>query len=76
MPGHVAPVEEGPRYLVQVEVRAADTRRGDADDHVIGLTDPRVGNRLHAHVVLALVGECPHDAPPRTPPVFTRVSSG
>jgi hypothetical protein len=42
----VALVDEGAEHLVEVQVRAADARRGDAHDRVGRLLDPRIRNRV------------------------------
>src|ERR1044072_7844388 len=45
----VALAHEGAEYLVQVQVGAADTAGGDADDRVAGPFDARVGHGVHRH---------------------------
>ena len=52
MPGNVV--------IVEMQVRAADRGRGDADDGVARIDDLRIRHRLDAHVVLALPGQCAH----------------
>jgi hypothetical protein len=57
----VAGVDERAQHLVEVQVRAAQAGGRDADDRVGGLFDRRIGNRVDAHVVGPVPGECLHD---------------
>jgi len=69
----VALAEVGREHLVEVEIRATQARRGDADDRIGGLLDAWIGDGVDADVAPAVEGERPHlsDAPI----VVSRVSS-
>ena len=54
VPEDVTLVEEGAERLVEVEVGAADGRRGDAHDGVGGLFDGGIRYGVHAHIPLAV----------------------
>jgi hypothetical protein len=56
----VALVDEHPQHLVEVQVRAADRGRGDADDRVGRVLDRRIGDLVDADVAFAVEGECLH----------------
>src|SRR4029079_9546523 len=58
----VALLEECAEHLVQVQVRAADAARGDADDRVGVLLDRRVGDGVPPHVSPAVPCQCLHRA--------------
>ena len=53
--------------VVEVEVGAADRRRGDLDDGVAAVQDLRVRHVLDLDGALALPADRPHRAPPRDP---------
>ena len=57
---HVTGVEKRPHHLVEVQVRAAQAGRGDADDRVGRLLDGRVGDVVDADVAPAMPGQCLH----------------
>jgi hypothetical protein len=50
--------------VVEMEVRAADRRRGDLHDGVAGVQDLGVGNRLDPHVGFAVPADCSHGVSP------------
>jgi hypothetical protein len=54
---HVALAEERSEHLVQMQVRAAQPARGDADHGVGGLLDRGIGDVVDAHVALAVPGQ-------------------
>ena len=56
----VALVDEGAEHLVEVQIGAADAGRGDANDRVRRLLDPRIGNGVDAHVALSMPGDSFH----------------
>ena len=56
----VAGEHAGDHPVVEVQVRAADRRRGHLDDGVAGVDDLGVGHGLDADVVLAVPGEGAH----------------
>ncbi len=56
----VAGVDERAEDLVEVQVRAADAGRGDADDRVGRLLDRRVVDGVDADVVRSVPGHCLH----------------
>ena len=60
----VALGHERPEHLVDVQVGAAQARRGDADDRVRRLLDRRVGNLLDPDVPLAVPCHCAHPGRP------------
>src|SRR5690606_29175301 len=60
VPEDVPAIEERTQQLVQVQVRAADRGRGDADDRITGLLDHRVLDLVDPDVALSLPGECFH----------------
>jgi hypothetical protein len=79
----VALVDERSEHLVEVQVRAADGRRGDAHDRIGRLLDRRVGHGVDPNVPLAVVGQrlhrsplAPWAAPSRCPPTGTRPGKG
>src|SRR6185369_6091606 len=55
--------------VVEVEVRAADRGRGDADDGVAPVQDRRVGDVFYPDVVFTVPTECFHDRSPGLPGV-------
>jgi hypothetical protein len=57
----VALFEEGSEDLVEMQVRAAQAARRDADDRVSGLFDRRIGDRVNADVAPSMPRECLHD---------------
>ena len=56
----VALVDERAEHLVEMQVRAADARAGDADDRVGRLLDGGVRHVVDPDVPLAVVGDCLH----------------
>jgi hypothetical protein len=56
----VALVDERPEYLVEMQVRAADSRRRDAHDRVGRLLNRRVWHVVHPYVTLAVPCQCFH----------------
>ncbi len=46
---------------IQVQVRAADSRRGNLEQHVIGFLNEGVGNGFHSHLVGAVISQCTHE---------------
>lgn len=56
----VARCHERCEHLVQVQIGAAQACRGDADDRVGRLLDPRIGHVLHPYVPLSLPGHSLH----------------
>src|SRR5699024_1599434 len=46
--------------FVHVQVRTADRRRGDADDHIRGIDDPRIVDLLAGGSPRPAVGDCLH----------------
>ncbi|MNR43912.1 hypothetical protein D3C85_1625830 [compost metagenome] len=57
-----------PGYLaaIQMQVGPADGGCGDAQEDIVVLQQYRVWNRLHPHVVLAVIRQCFHlDIPNR-----------
>src|SRR5919201_4360230 len=56
----VAVLHAGRLAAVEVEVGAADRRRGDADDRVDRLLDPRVGDVLDAELLGPVPDDCLH----------------
>src|SRR3954454_23023713 len=59
----VALLHEGAEDLVEVQVRAADGGRRDADDRVVGLLDLGVRDIVDADVALAVPGDSFHRVP-------------
>jgi hypothetical protein len=64
VPEDVAPVEEGPEHVVQVQVRTADRGRGYPHDRVGGLFDLRVGDLFDADVLGGVPHHGLHDLAP------------
>ena len=62
VPEHVAGRQVRSEHPVQVQVRAADRGRGDRDDRVVRLLDPRVGHVGDPYVQVALPCQCPHES--------------
>jgi hypothetical protein len=60
VPEHIAGVQERSEHLVQMEVRAAQPGRGDADHRVVRLLDLWVRHGVDADVTLAMPGQCLH----------------
>jgi hypothetical protein len=56
----VAPVDERPEQLIQVQVGAADRGRGDLHDCVGRCLDARVGYLVDTQLASALPGQCLH----------------
>src|SRR5699024_8607982 len=46
--------------FVHVQVRTADRRRGDADDHIRGIDDPRIVDLLDGDFAWPFVDDCLH----------------
>ncbi len=67
VPDDVALLEPHSQYSVEMQVRAADRRRGDSDYRVRGLLEPRIGDRVHPYVFLAVPCYRFHQ---RSPPVI------
>ncbi len=61
----VAGQHAGNDAVVEVEVGAADRRRGDLDDGVARVHDLGIGYGVDADVVLAVPGECAHGLAPQ-----------
>ena len=61
VPEDVPGVMNGAEHLVEVQVRAADVGRGDADDRVGRLLDLGVRDLFDPNVSLALPGNCAHE---------------
>ena len=60
VPDDVAGLHERGQRLVQVQVRAAESGRGDANDDVRRFLDARIGDLGDLHVVNALPSHCLH----------------
>src|SRR5439155_394648 len=60
--------------IEQVQIRAADRARGDADDCIARIEDRRVGHALDANVIPAVPHKCLHAAPPRGCPFVVGTS--
>jgi hypothetical protein len=59
----VALVDERPEDLVEVQVGAAQARRRDPDDHVVGILDARIGDVVDADVLDPVVRQRLHARP-------------
>ena len=59
----VALVDERAEDPVEVQVGAAQARRRDPDDHVVGILDARIGDVVDADVLDAVVGQRLHARP-------------
>jgi hypothetical protein len=60
VPQHVALSHERAHHLVEVQVRAADRRRGDANDRVRRLLDLGVRDLVDPNVALSVPSRCLH----------------
>jgi len=50
----IAFVEGGRGAVKEVQIRGANSRRGDLHDHVRGIHDGQIGNPVDANIVLAV----------------------
>src|SRR5699024_8664915 len=55
-----SPGARRPATFVHVQVRTADRRRGDADDHIRGIDDPRIVDLLDGDFAWPFVDDCLH----------------
>src|SRR5699024_10985973 len=61
--------------FVHVQVRTADRRRGDADDHIRGVGDPRIVDLLDGDFAWPSVADCLHRPITCTAPLATALGS-
>ena len=54
MPEHVARFHAGNNAVKDMQIRAANGARGHLDDHVPGVLDNRVRNRIAADIVFTM----------------------
>src|SRR5215218_1609345 len=76
VPEDVALPHDRTEFAVQVEVRAADGGRGDADDGVRRLLDHGVGHFVHPHVLFAVPHDGLHGSLLPTPVSISRTRNG